>query len=319
MICRNASYKMNDVRRPLILRALTSSSQTITTRCHVEDLENPPNDRRIKMDDGAKIFAQVEGTDDGKPIVLVHGWGLDHKMWKFQLSYLREHGYMAVAVDLRGFGQSIDPKERYTYERWANDLHAVMQELNLDDATLAGHSMGGAIAMYYAATHPDSHAQKLALIAAAGPCLAKRPDNPDGLPEVFFDDLIALLEKRSFRTSQAVFSRFYGTTFLVKRRAAHLECIPKFLDIFLRTPHEALIGGLKELRDEDDTQAISQINVKTMICHGTHDPVVHPGLAKKQQELIKGASLIWFEKSGHYLFLEEDAKLNQELNWLLEI
>lgn len=285
----------------------------------MQSFENSPNERCFKMDDGAQIFARVEGKDNGKPIVLVHSWGLNHKMWKFQLSYLKEHGYKAVAVDLRGSGQSIDPKENYTYERWANDLHAVMQELNLNDVTLAGHSMGGAIAMYYAATYPDSCVKKLVLIAAAGPCMVKRPDNPDGLSEIYFNDLIALLGMRSFRACQDVFSKFYGTTFPVARRAVHLECIPKLLDMFLRTPHEALIGGLKELRDEDYTEAISQINVKTTICHGKHDLIVHPALAKKQQELIKGASLIWFENSGHYLFLEEDAKLNQELNWLLEI
>jgi len=285
----------------------------------MERPENSPNDRRFKMDDGATIFARIEDKNDGKPIVLVHGWGLNHKMWKFQLSYLKERGYKTVSIDLRGSGQSIDPKENYTYERWTNDLDAVMQELNLNDVTLAGHSMGGAVAMYYAATHPDSCVQKLVLIAAAGPCMVKGPDNPDGLPEVFFDDLIALLRKRSFRACQAVFDKFYGTAFPVARRTAHLECIPRFLDMFLRTPHKALIGGLKELRDEDDTEAISQISVKTTICHGKHDLVVHPRLAQKQQELIKGASLIWFENSGHYLFLEEDTKLNRELNRLLEI
>jgi len=285
----------------------------------MECLENLPSDRRFKMDDGATIFARVEGKDDGKPIVLVHGWGLNHKMWELQLCSLKERGYKTVSIDLRGSGQSIDPKKNYSYDRWANDLNAVMRELNLDDVTLAGHSMGGAIAMYYAATHPDSRVQKLVLIAAAGPCMVKRPENPEGLPEVFFDDLIALLGKRSFRGYQAAFGRFYGTTFPVGRRTAHLECIPKLLDMFLRTPYEALIGGLKELRDEDDTHAISQINVKTTICHGKHDLVVHPGLAQKQQELINDASLIWFEHSGHYLFLEEDTKLNRELNRLLEI
>lgn len=44
-------------------------------------------DKYIKMDDGTKVFAQVEGT--GKPIVLVHGWGLNHRMWDYQVPSLR--------------------------------------------------------------------------------------------------------------------------------------------------------------------------------------------------------------------------------------
>jgi pimeloyl-ACP methyl ester carboxylesterase len=132
-------------------------------------VEEPPSKRCIEVENGVKIFAQVQG--EGKPIVLIHGWGLNHEMWNAQIPYLTEHGYKAVAVDLRGFGNSDKPVAVYDYDTWANDIGKVLEALDLQNVTLVGYSIGGAISMYYAATRSDPHVEKLALVAAAGPCV----------------------------------------------------------------------------------------------------------------------------------------------------
>jgi len=64
------------------------------------------------------------------PSNVVHGWALNHEMWKFQIPYLKDNGYQVVAIDLRGFGNSDKPPAGYTYETWANDLGTVIEKLD---------------------------------------------------------------------------------------------------------------------------------------------------------------------------------------------
>ena len=105
---------------------------------------------------------------EGKPIVLVHGWPSSHLIFEYQMVALAERGYRVVGLDLRGFGQSDKPWHDNDFDTWATDLGAVIAALDLRDATLAGYSMGGAIAMHYAATRQEQRVTKLALLAAAG-------------------------------------------------------------------------------------------------------------------------------------------------------
>jgi pimeloyl-ACP methyl ester carboxylesterase len=92
----------------------------------------------------------VQDWGKGKPIVLIHGWPLSHRMWEYQAAGIVNHGYRVVAVDLRGYGYSDKPWEGNDYDTWANDIGKVIKDRNLRDVTLAGFSMGGAIVMHYA-------------------------------------------------------------------------------------------------------------------------------------------------------------------------
>ncbi len=67
-----------------------------------------------------------------------HGWPLDADMWDSQLNFLAERGYRAIAFDRRGFGRSEQPWEGYDYDTFADDIHALIEHLQLDDITLVG-------------------------------------------------------------------------------------------------------------------------------------------------------------------------------------
>jgi pimeloyl-ACP methyl ester carboxylesterase len=127
---------------------------------------NPVSDP-VKVAPGVNMFAEVVGS--GEPIVLVHGFGLDHRMWQYQIPYLTSRGYHVVAVDLRGFGESSNMPASYTYDTWAKDLGKAIDKFERDDVTLVGYSLGGAIAMHYMTMHRNPPVERLALIAAAGP------------------------------------------------------------------------------------------------------------------------------------------------------
>jgi pimeloyl-ACP methyl ester carboxylesterase len=264
----------------------------------------------IKVEPHVKVFVQVEG--EGKPIVLVHGWGLSHDMWKRHVPYLKERGYKVVVLDLRGFGNSTKPVAGYSYDTWANDLEKVITKLDLQGVTLVGYSIGGAIAMHYASTRDDLRVTKLALVAAAGPCMTWDWGNPWGKPREFWDGLIDVIRSQP---PEAAYQQFFATTFLPVSPTASEWPYQWLYDIGASASPQALIGGLEEMRDQNLKQELANIRVNTRIFHGIWDILVPYALAKDQQNLIMGAIKRPFLWSGHGLFFEEERKLSQELVW----
>src|ERR1700712_665666 len=87
----------------------------------------------------------------GRPVVLIHGWPLSGESWSAQVDALHTAGYRVITYDRRGFGRSDRPVVGYTYESLSDDLAALVDELDLHDATLVGFSMGGGEVASYCA------------------------------------------------------------------------------------------------------------------------------------------------------------------------
>ena len=90
------------------------------------------------------INYEVKG--EGDPIVLIHGFGLDHRIWEKQVEELSKTNKV-IAYDLRGFGKSSLPNEKYSH---SEDLNQLLKELNVKNAKIVGHSFGGELAVEYA-------------------------------------------------------------------------------------------------------------------------------------------------------------------------
>ena len=89
------------------------------------------------------INIYYEDFGKGKPVVFIHGWPLNSCMWEYQLNVLPKYGLRCITYDRRGFGKSDKPWGNYDYDTLAADLKSVIDELNLDEVTLVGFSMGG--------------------------------------------------------------------------------------------------------------------------------------------------------------------------------
>jgi len=88
-------------------------------------------------------------------VVFVHSWGVNSEMWGYQIADLLEHGARCVTYDRRGHGRSSDPGRGYDPDTLADDLAAVMDQLDLREATLVGHSMGGGEIVRYLIRHGE--------------------------------------------------------------------------------------------------------------------------------------------------------------------
>ena len=123
----------------------------------------------IRTEPGVNIYVEDVNPEGEKTILFVHGWPLNHHLFEYQYNSLPEMGFRCIGIDMRGFGQSDKPWRGYDYNRMADDLLMVIQALRLQNITLVGHSMAGAISIRYMARHNGYGVSKLVLVDAAAP------------------------------------------------------------------------------------------------------------------------------------------------------
>jgi len=125
-----------------------------------------PRSRRVPSADGLELHV-LEWSRQGVPLLLVHGFGHHAHVWDDLAPELAPY-YRVLALDLRGHGDSDrDPAGRYDPETLVRDLDAATQRLGIDRLVLVGHSLGGRVAMRFAAAHPERMAGLV--IVDAGP------------------------------------------------------------------------------------------------------------------------------------------------------
>ena len=109
---------------------------------------------------------------------------------EYQINALTEAGYRCIALDRRGFGESDKPWDGYDYDTMSNDVHEVIQALDLQDVTLVGFSMGGGEVARYFGQFGADRVSKAMLISAVTPYMLQTDDNPNGVPQSAFDEFV---------------------------------------------------------------------------------------------------------------------------------
>src|SRR5467141_4666728 len=150
----------------------------------------------ITTKDGTQIYYKDWGK--GPVVTFSHGWPLNADMWDGQMLFLVQNGFRAIAHDRRGHGRSSQASAHNDMDGYADDLAAVIEALDLKEATLVGHSTGGGEVARYIGRHGTSRVAKAVLIAAVPPMMLKTAANPGGLPLEVFDGIrSAVLADRS--------------------------------------------------------------------------------------------------------------------------
>lgn len=265
----------------------------------------------IKVEVDVKVYVEDINPGGKKTILFIHGWPLSHKAYEYQFNKLPQLGYRCIGMDTRGFGDSDKPWNGYSYDRLADDVRAVVESLKLKDFTLAGHSMGGAIAIRYMTRHKGYGVSKLALFGAAAPSLTIRPDFPYGLPK---EDVTKLIEQTY--NDRPKMLRDFGDIFLFKYATEPLK--DWFFNLGLEAAGWSTAEAATTFKDESLFSDLGKIGVPTLILHGIHDKVCLFPLAEVMKRGIKNSKLVSFENSGHGLFWEEHDKFNKELIQFIE-
>lgn len=263
----------------------------------------------ITTKDGTQIYYKDWGT--GPVVTFSHGWPLNSDAWDGQMHFLVQNGYRTVAHDRRGHGRSSQASSGNDMNGYADDLAAVIEALDLKDATVVGHSTGGGEVVRYIGRHGTSRVAKAVLIAAVPPLMLKTAANPEGLPIEVFDAIRAgvMNDRSQFYKDLAV--QFYGANHGVKVSQGILD---QFWAWSMQSGLKNAYESVKAFSETDFTEDLKKIDVPTLVLHGEDDQIVPvKDSAKKSARLIKGAKEIYYPGAPHGLTATHQDKVNADL------
>jgi non-heme chloroperoxidase len=264
----------------------------------------------ITTKDGTQIYYKDWGQ--GPVVTFSHGWPLSSDAWDGQMLFLSQNGYRVVAHDRRGHGRSSQASSNNDMNGYADDLAAVIEALDLQDATLVGHSTGGGEVTRYIARHGTRRVAKVVLIAAVPPLLLKTKANPEGLPMDAFDGLRARLAEDRSQFYKDLALQFYGAN----RPGANVSqgTLDQFWLWSMQAGLKNAYESIKAFSETDFTEDLKKIDVPALVLHGEDDQIVPvKNSAKKSAKLIKGAKEVYYPAAPHGITATHQDQVNAEL------
>ena len=281
------------------MTAMTQNEQGRTGRMKVQ---------AVRGGGGLRLHVREWGKADGPPILFIHGWSQNHLCWARQYESALAGEFRLVAYDLRGHGMSEAPLEPGHYtdgKLWAEDVAAIIEELDLGRPVLVGWSYGAfAICDYVRAYGQDR-------IAAID----------------FVEGVVKL--------GEAAFGTFIGPGFLDHFVGATADDLPTNIGAmrsFVRAcivkpvPDDdmetamcwnamvpAAIRAHLAARELDYDDVLGALEVPLLVTQGRADSVVLPAMAEHVLATCPTAEASWYEGTGHVPHLEEPKRFNREL------
>jgi len=254
--------------------------------------------------DGDKAIYYERNAGRGRPIVLVHGWGMSCRVWDPVLPALLDAGHEVVSFDHRACGASDKDFADTSIAAIAADVVALIEHLSLEDPIVDGWSLGGAVAVEVAVKLGDQLGG-LVLTGGATPRYVQDVDYPHGGT---VDDLDATIT--ALRADRATF--LAGLAAGVCHADVGQPVIDWMWQIFMQASPRA-DEALRDLANVDQRGLLPTITAPALVVAGTHDAIVPFGIAQVAAELLPSATLAEFSSSGHAPFLEERARYCDEL------
>jgi non-heme chloroperoxidase len=248
----------------------------------------------------------------GDPVVFVHGWGLSSDMWEYQLPALVDRGLRCVAYDRRGCGRSDQPGEGYDFDTLADDLGALLEQLDLRDVTLVSHSMGSGEVARYLTRHGAGRVARVALISPTLPYLRRDESNPDGVDPAAFDQIVAALraDRPGYLANLAPAALGIGLPGVDVSDALATWA----LGLFLASSPKASIDTVRTHTETDLRGDMASFTVPTLIVHGDCDALVPIEISgRRAAAMIPDSTLVVYENASHWPFLTYRERLNEEL------
>lgn len=233
---------------------------------------------------GLRMHYDETGPVDGRPVVLMHGWGCNFSTVR-SIAAILETGMHVFNLDLPGHGKSPEPPTIWGVGEYTDFVKNFIDTLKLQDPVLIGHSFGGRIAIMLASQRPLS---KMMLVDAAG-IKPKR-------------HLKYYIKVYSFKTAKHVLPLVLG-----KKRAL------KTLDAWrgkagsadYRQASPIMRQIMSKAINQDLTPLLSSIKASTLLIWGEKDTATPMRDARIMEKNIPDAGLVSFPDAGHFSFLDE--------------
>jgi non-heme chloroperoxidase len=266
------------------------------------DLALPPGaDLVVTADDGARLSVTVAGPPPGHgppPVVLAHCWTGSRAVWAPVARRLVAAGHRVVLYDQRGHGASSVGADPISVDRLGDDLAEVVEQLDLRDAVLAGHSMGGMSVMACACRHPElveERVRGLVLVATAAHGLA-------GGGRDRFRRMVLWRESLNRLMVHPRLGRlFVRGTFGRRPVRAHVEATRA---LFVATPPGVRRDCAIAIGEMDLRHPLRLVQTSAVVVLGRRDRLVVNRLTRAIVAHAPGARLVELPYAGHMLPLE---------------
>lgn len=245
---------------------------------------------------------------EGRPIVLVHGWGATARAWDTTLPALLANGNEVVTVDLRCCGRSDKDFDDVTIAALASDIVRLVDHLGLDRPVVNGWSLGGAVATAAVAQLGD-RASALVLTGGASPRYTATDDWPHGGAVA---DVEAVLASAAANRAET----FRGVAAAVCAENPGEAVLDSIWDMFMAMGPRG-DDSLRDLATVDLRKEIASLEVPILLLHGRADAFVPFSAAEAVPTLNHRAEVVEFTSSGHAPFLEERDRYLAELTGFL--
>jgi non-heme chloroperoxidase len=252
----------------------------------------------ITTSDGTQIFYKDWG--EGQPVVFSHGWPQNADAWDDQLLLVASNGFRAIAHDRRAHGRSSQPWTGHDLDTYADDLAQLIEQLDLRQVVLVGHSTGGGEVTRYVGRHGSARVAKVVLLGAITPLMLKTEANPNGTPIEAFDAIRGGVSGDRSQFYKDLSEPFYGAN---RPGAQVSEGVREAFWLWsMQVGLKGAYDCIKAFSETDLTEDLQRIDVPTLIVHGDDDQIVPiDASARRAVELVKDATLKVYPGASHGL------------------
>ncbi|MEW6640753.1 MAG: alpha/beta hydrolase [Pseudomonadota bacterium] len=258
----------------------------------------------ITTRDGLRLFHKDWGA--GAPILFVHAWSMSSDFWEYQMAPLASQGFRCIAFDRRGNGRSEDNGGGYSLDTLSDDLAGVIEQLDLDNVTLVGHSLGASEVVRYLTRHGSGRVRGAVLVAGGTPPLVKSADNPDGLDRAMFDAV-----RDALLSDRAKWLRDNAAPFFTADTSAALQdwTMAMMMQSSLRAMVETVyLSSMTDLRPD-----LRRIDVPVLVIHGTADQSIPHAFGQHTLDHLREGRLITYDGAPHGLLVTHAARLRDDI------
>lgn len=235
----------------------------------------------------------------GTPLVLVHGFPLDHHLWD-EIAPLLADTFDLIIPDLRGFGSSMMGETPASLDDYAADLAGLLDQLSIQKAAIAGHSMGGYIALAFTRLYPE-RVSGLGLVASQ--VLADAPERKEGRYKSAAD----VADNGIGSVVESMTTKFTPDERLQSYARASME----------RQQPAAYIAALRAMAERrDSTPLLSTLKIPVVIVHGDADALVPIDRAREVKAALPQAHLVEISGAGHMPMMEDKHRTAEALKHL---
>jgi pimeloyl-ACP methyl ester carboxylesterase len=252
---------------------------------------------------GANLFYHESGH--GSPLVLLHGFPLDHRVWHKQVHDL-SGVCRVITPDFRGFGQSHD-NSPFSIQSLAEDIYVLLAQLRALPCVLGGLSMGGYVALAYERAYASTLRGLMLIDSRAS------GDSPEA--KAGRDTMIQLAKTSgSSAIAQAMMPKLIASSSM----DTHPELVAELKTIMENCPSQTIQHALAAMRDRSDMRStLSRIAAPTMILVGDSDALVSEAEAGEMHKSIKGSTLSIIPSAGHLALMEQPQQVSRAIRTFL--